>query len=298
MRRHPRLALGAAAALAVGAAAWALHSGETSGATYLGRHVWAPDWDRAGGYSALWLGPEGRAFLALSDRGFWVEGRLSRDADGVVAGVEVAARGALPETAYGVTSPMLRTDAEALAVDAAGAIFVAFEGHHRIMRFPTIEATPKRVIRERDLPDLPHRNRGMEALAVTPDGALLAIAESAVDGAYVVLEGRGGVWRKAVRLPAPGRLWKAVGADVGPDERLYLLERAFLGIGFRTRVRSFALDGSAERRVLETRLRRHDNLEGIHLWHDAAGRLRLTMLSDDNLRPWLQETEFVDYVVE
>jgi hypothetical protein len=50
--------------------------------------------------------------------------------------------------------------------------------------------------------------------------------------------------------------------------------------------------------VLETRLRRHDNLEGLSVWRDPAGRLRLTMLSDDNLRQWLQRTEFVDYIVE
>jgi hypothetical protein len=293
MRRRPLRALALAGALSVGAAlAWALQPG-AGGATYLGSHTWSPDWDRAGGYSALWLGPEGADFLALSDRGFWVTGRLDRDGAGAVSGVTVTARDALRDTAYGETSPFLRTDAEAVAVDPAGPIYMAFEGHHRVMRFERIDGVPERVMRRRDQPPLPHNNRGFEALAIDADGTLYALPEEAVEGAYIVLARRDGAWAEAMRLPASRGLFKAAGADVGADGRLYLLERAFLGVGFRSVVRSFARDGSDERLELATRLRRHDNLEGIHVWRDDLG-LRMTLLSDDNLR-WFQRTEFVEY---
>ncbi len=74
-----------------------------------------------------------------------------------------------------------------------------------------------------------------------------------------------------------------VGADIGPDGRLYMLERDFAGIGFRSRIRRFDLDGGNEETMLETGLRTHDNLEGISVWQDAQG-LRLTLISDDNFR--------------
>ena len=44
---------------------------------------------------------------------------------------------------------------------------------------------------------------------------------------------------------------------------------------------------------METRLRAHDNLEGISVWQDEQG-LRMTLISDDNFRAF-QRTEIVEY---
>ena len=82
---------------------------------------------------------------------------------------------------------------------------------------------------------------------------------------------------------------------------MYVLERHFAGIGgFASRVRRFTLSGdriAREETLLETPLGAHDNLEGIAVWRGAGGRLRLTMISDDNFR-FFQRTEFVEYAVE
>ena len=78
--------------------------------------------------------------------------------------------------------------------------------------------------------------------------------------------------------------------------RLYLLERDFAGIGFRSRVRRFAPDGTGEEVLLETGIGVHDNLEGISVWRDDLSRIRLTMVSDDNFR-FFQRTEFVEYAL-
>ena len=40
----------------------------------------------------------------------------------------------------------------------------------------------------------------------------------------------------------------------------------------------------------------HDNLEGIAVWRDRNGDIRITMISDDNYRAF-QRTEFVEYRV-
>jgi hypothetical protein len=64
-------------------------------------------------------------------------------------------------------------------------------------------------------------------------------------------------------------------------------------VGFRNRVRRFALDGTGEEVVLETRVLTYDNLEGISVWQDVQG-LRMTLISDDNFRSF-QRTEIVEY---
>ena len=48
--------------------------------------------------------------------------------------------------------------------------------------------------------------------------------------------------------------------------------------------------------LLTTHTLRHDNLEGLSVWRDAEGDIRLTMISDDNFQP-IQRTEFVEYRV-
>ena len=87
--------------------------------------------------------------------------------------------------------------------------------------------------------------------------------------------------------------------DIGPDGRLYLLERAFDGFGFRTRVRSFAMTGGdlgPGRVLVQSTLREFDNLEGLGVWRDGSGAIRLTMISDDNFRRF-QSTQFVEFAV-
>ncbi len=76
------------------------------------------------------------------------------------------------------------------------------------------------------------RNAGFEAVAITPDGALLAIPEDVSDGGdFPVWRFRNGVWDVPFAIPRRGA-FLPVGADVGPDGRLYVLERALTGRGF------------------------------------------------------------------
>mgnify|MGYP002634128825 CR=1 FL=1 len=107
------------------------------------------------------------------------------------------------------------------------------------------------------------------------------------------------MWDQPFSIPRRGP-FLVVGADIGPDGKFYLLERHLSGIfGFQTRIRRFALTGEAlsdENVLLETPTGKHDNLEGIAVWRDAAGDIRITMISDDNFRSF-QKTEFVEYRV-
>lgn len=264
---------------------------------FLGSHSWSPGWDGSGGYSALWLDTEGTGFVTLSDRGTWVTGTLARDPAGVVAGIEVTGRGPLLRS-DGTEMQKGEGDSESIAI-VDGIAYVAFEGAHRVMRYPSLDGTPQWIPQLEAFGALTG-NRGIEALAADAEGRLYAIPERLPGrrtATFPVWRSEGEIWRQPFALTRDA-FYLVTGADIGPDGRLYVLERAFLAIGFRSRLRSMAVDGSEPRLEFESALRAHDNLEGLAVWRDADDRLRATMISDDNQRPWLQRTEFVDYVLD
>jgi len=111
---------------------------------------------------------------------------------------------------------------------------------------------------------------------------------------------KNGKWSVPFFIPRIGP-FVPVGADFGPDGKFYLLERHIGGIfGFRTRVRRFIVQGNhigAGEQLLKTTAGTHDNLEGLAVWQDEGGDIRLTMVSDNNFN-FLQRTEFVEYHVQ
>lgn len=250
-----------------------------------------------GGFSGLAMTPDGRGFVAVSDRGRIVRGQLERDRDGRITRVRSGAIAALTD-ADGRALAGLDVDAEGLARGPDGTLHVSFEGRARIGRLPPGAATVTELASPRDFAQL-QRNSSLEALAMDPQGRLITLPERS--GAWerpfpVFRRDAEGRWSVPYTIRRDGR-FLPVGADAGPDGRLYLLERHFTGAAFASRVRSFAFTASGladERLVLETPPGRHDNLEGIAVWTDTQGALRLTLLSDDNLH-LLQRTEFVEY---
>ncbi len=249
-----------------------------------------------GGFSGLTLSPDGREFLLVSDVGYFIRGVLHRP-DGAIAGMhqwQVLTMNVPAEVAAHPRGP----DPEGLAT-AAGEVFVALERIHEVWRVDLATGAVERLPQHPEFPGLDD-NRSLEALATDASGALFAVPEGSPDGeTFPVYRFADGVWTQPFAIPVRGD-YLAVGADFGPDGRLYLLERAFRWIGFASRVRRFTVSeaGLADETVLfESATRRHDNLEGLAVWRDAAGDIRLTMVSDDNFRRRLQRSEFVEYRV-
>nr|WP_275296977.1 esterase-like activity of phytase family protein [Jannaschia sp. Os4] len=237
-------------------------------------------WEGAGGWSALWVAEDGGAFAVVSDRGAWAEGRLLRDAAGDLAGAPVDRRGTLEPGG----------DSEALD-RFGGGWAIGFEGNHRVEWREALDGGVAADLGPP--PDLSASvNAGIEALAVDPLGRIHVVSESPAAGRFDVHRWERGAWEVAFAVPADGR-YRVTGADFGPDGRLWLLERDFLLLGFRTRLRSVRPDGTDLRTDLETALARHDNLEGLAVWRGGHG-LRATMVSDDNLRS-IQRSEIVEY---
>jgi hypothetical protein len=140
----------------------------------------------------------------------------------------------------------------------------------------------------------------MEALAINAHGAVFAIPERTWTrrGQLPLYKFDQNTWTRWAVYPRKlGFL--PVGADFGPDGRLYVLERHFKGFGFASLVRSFAVtpNGLTDPQILlQTPERHHGNLEGLAVWRDDAGQIRLTMVADDNFLSLLPNG-IVEYVL-
>lgn len=263
----------------------------SSEADYLGTYIWTSEAEGFGGLSGIDVSEDGTKFVAVGDRGVLYVGSFQREGE-LIAGVTAKAHVLQIEESGGGPGPKI--DSEGIAWHPDGRIFISFERIHRIRSYAAPGEFGEWLPQPRDFLAFP-ANGSLEALAIGPDGALYTMPEKYLtrDGRIPVYRYRDGTWDIPFTIPRRGQ-FVPVGANIGPDERLYVLERQFLGFAFRTRVRRFDLSGGGEEVLLQTPAGRHDNLEGLAVWRDEWGDLRLTMISDDNFN-FLQRTEIVEY---
>ncbi|MBI1418865.1 MAG: esterase-like activity of phytase family protein [Limimaricola sp.] len=263
-------------------------------ATLVGVFPWHEPSVHFGGLSGLELTADGNAFYALSDRGWLFAGKLIRT-NGVITGASDITQAPLLDANGRRLGPGM-TDSEGLALAPDGSLYISFEGGARVWHYRHAggAATP--------LPDHPdfakmERNASLEGLAIGPDGTLYTFPERSgrVDRPFNLYRFAHGRWTVPFAIPRRPPFLIS-GADIGPDGKLYVLERDYAGLGFRTRVRRFNLDGSGEETLLQTPVGEFDNLEGLSVWRDGTGAIRLTMVSDDNFL-FLQQTQLVEYRV-
>lgn len=268
-------------------------------AQFVGSYVWRMDDADFGGWSGFDLYDDALHFRAISDRGHTISGVLERAADGHVTGV--AAGPIIPLLDMkGKPVDAVNLDAEGLALGPGDSFYASFEIAHRIVVYPGEAVAAGYLTSSLDFRAL-NDNEGFEALARSADGALYAIPELplAAGRPYPVYRLADAHWTIPFHIRQDG-YWHPVGADFGPDGRLYVLERDYWGlIGFMSRMRRFTIaDGRIgnEEILFETHAGVHDNLEGLAVWRDTGGAIRLTMISDDNFVPF-QQTQIVDYRV-
>ena len=273
---------------AIALALWALPA--CAEMEYLGTFEWDIDRDYFGGLSGLELSDDGTRFFVISDSGIYSQGEVLRQ-EGAIVGMRFDPFQFLPHPPIREDGEPSR-DSEGLALTADGRVFVSYEGPAVVREEHLPDGIPTPLPRP-DAFDTMQGNGSLEALAVDAEGVLYVIPERSGRAMRPFPVYRfDGDWGVAFHIPRTGQFVPA-GADIGPDGRLYLLERDFNGFGFSTRIRRFGLDGSGGEVVLETGTGTHDNLEGIAVWRDALG-LRITMVSDNNFRR-LQRTELVEY---
>ncbi|NNU81586.1 esterase-like activity of phytase family protein [Halovulum dunhuangense] len=292
MRRHPALI----AALAWLAAGCADAQPAPPALVQEAAITWRAGDRAVASLSGLALDPDGNRFVAVNDKGFFVTGQLERT-EGRLTGVSLLASGPLLDP-RGASVRRYDVDAEGVTLGPDGRLHISFEANHRVWAYADLAGPADPLPIPAAFRAL-QNNSGLEALFTGPDGAIHAIPERSgeLDRPFPVYRFDGTRWDVAFTVPRrPPHL--VTGADLGPDGRLYLLERHWNGLlSFSSRIRSFRInpDGLRDELILlESPLGTYDNLEGISVWRDPQGRIRVTVISDDN-NSILQRTEIVEF---
>ncbi|MGV6804641.1 MAG: esterase-like activity of phytase family protein [Ruegeria sp.] len=270
---------------------------ETKSATLSGSFEWRRDSDWFGGFSAIHMSEDGSRMWALSDRAVLVSADIDRQGD-AVTGVRIINHWPVLSS-RGRIMPGASGDSEGLAQAPDGSFYISFEGVHRVAHYTAPWANARVLPRPKAFDGL-DGNGSFEGLAIDKESRLYTLPEKSrtADGDIPVYRWNGQTWSTPFALPQRDR-FLPVGADFGPDGQLYLLERAVSLVGFRSRLRRWRLEDDAptgEEILFETGTGFHDNLEGLSVWRDKQGRLRATMISDDNFLV-LQRTELVEYLL-
>ena len=263
-----------------------------------------------GGISAIRVEADGSGFLAVSDKGRWLRGRIVYEgerptgiADAEMApvlgpdGRPLAARGWF--------------DTESLAIDG-GTAWLGIERVNRIVRLDYgkhgLAAHAQPIAMPPGVDKLPY-NQGLECLVFAAEGlplggTLIGVSERGLDA-----DGNLKSW--LIGGPSPGEFSvKRIGdfdvsdCAVTPRGDLLLLERSFSrwrGVGLRIRrvplndVKPGAtIDGPV---LIEADMSYQiDNMEGLSVHRAADGSLVLTLISDDNFS-LLQRTLLLQFTL-
>ena len=251
-----------------------------------------------------------QSFVGVFDTGYWIEGRILRDAGGRLAGLEAVRLAPLLDASGRESASKFHVDAESLALDGDRA-YVGFEQRHRVLSYGPLsdlgKALPSAPLAFPFDLDILHSNGGFESLVIAPQGseiagALVAISEKSFDD-------NGNIYAAIVGGPLAGEFrvrprdnFEITDAAYLPDGDLLLLERRFsiaTGVGMRLRRiegASIRPDAVVDGEILfEANYRSQiDNMEGLDVLPEPDGSVRLIVVSDDN-HSILQRTLMLEF---
>ena len=257
-----------------------------------------------GGISAIRMEPDGGRFLAVTDRGSWLRGRIvykDGKPDGV-ADTEMA--------------PILGADGKPLAAqgwydvesltERDGLIYLGIERVQKVVRFDFkrdgFRARGEAVAVPADFSTL-SSNKGLECLAAAPKESpltekLIAVSERSLDAAgnlrAYALDGRTAgdvIDDRALRFSVKrSDDFEVSGCAILPPGDLLLLERRYSPArGGAMRIRRVPVASIKDGATVDGEILidadlayQIDNMEGIAVHRNAQGETIITMVSDDN----------------
>ncbi|QIB34805.1 esterase-like activity of phytase family protein [Ancylobacter pratisalsi] len=264
---------------------------------FLGGLVLTSTSPQFGGLSGMSIEPDGAHFLAVTDHGFWLKGRITAE-DDRPTGISGAVMAPMLGPGRKPLAKSRRRDVESLTRTPLGYV-VGIERTQEIWLFPGQAplATPARRLFSGPPLDALGSNEGIEALIAPPDNApapLIAIAEQSPTNAGIL---QGFLFDPLEPMKLAGSFslarideFSATDAAISDDQMVYLLERRFdLLRGVAMRIRRFPLSevrpGAeivGETLITANRAASIDNMEAISLYRNEAGELIITLLSDNN----------------
>jgi hypothetical protein len=253
-----------------------------------------------GGISALFMEPDGARFLAVTDNGSWLRGRIVYR-DGRPAAIADAEMAPLLGADGKPLAARHWYDAESLAQGIDGMFYVGIERVEKIVRFDYrrdgLRARGRPIAVPPDFKSFTY-NKSLECLAAPPKGApfagsLIAVTEHSLDAAgnhrAFVLEGTH-VTRFTVRRTADFDVSDCT--FLPPGDLLVLERRYLLPLSIAIRIRRLHLadikDGALVdgEPLIEADLGHQiDNMEGIAVHRNSEGETIITLVSDDNFSP-------------
>lgn len=248
-----------------------------------------------GGLSALHVEKDGAGFVALSDRAWWVRGRIAYTGPypAGITDTEMA-------PVLGLDGRTLKargwSDTEAMTFDR-GVVYVGIERVNRILRFDFgrdgLGARGRPLAVPPEVSNLPF-NKGIEGLVQIArgplSGTLIAFSERGLDADGNILAFLIGGRRPGLISVRRSGEYDVTDAAVLPDGDILLLERRFSYLsGAGMRIRRIALSTVEPGAVLDGPVMieadlgyQIDNMEGLAVHRTTAGETVLTLVSDDN----------------
>ncbi|MGY4574471.1 MULTISPECIES: esterase-like activity of phytase family protein [Bradyrhizobium] len=250
-----------------------------------------------GGLSALRLDAKGERFIAVSDQGSWLTGRIVYRGREMVGLDDVEAAPLLGADGRPITATRGWYDSESLALDGSFA-YVGLERVNQVLRFDFAKGFTRSRGEVIALPPparkLPN-NKGLEGLVFVPKGqplagTLIAFSERGLDASGNLV-----AFLVGGKTPGQFSVRRSENFDISdavllPSGGLLILERKFSwfgGVGIR--IRRLALSEIAPGAVVDGPAifnadlgNEVDNMEGIDAHVTEEGETVLTMVSDDN----------------
>ena len=263
-----------------------------------------------GGLSAIRVATDGARFISLTDKGWWLRGRI-------------AYQGTRPDAiADAEMAPILGADGrplidrgwydtESIAEDD-GTLYVGIERVHQIVRFnygkDGLLARGQAIAVPPGLRSLP-ANKGLEALVFAPKGTalpgtLIAISERGLDHAGNILAFLIGGASPGTFTVKRSASYDISDAALLPGGDLVILERKFSWTsGLFVRLRRIALAEVRPGAVVDGPILMEadlgyeiDNMEGLSVHRGEHGEIVLTLVSDDNFSV-LQRTLLLQFTL-
>jgi hypothetical protein len=253
-----------------------------------------------GGVSAFRIRPDGETFLAVTDTGDWITGRIAY-AGGKPAGITAATIGpVMGRDARGLFRAKDRGlwDIESVAVDG-NRVYIGIEREHTLLAFDWtdgLRSAGRSIPLNGFLSHWPE-NRGIEALGILPQGSayagrLIGLSERShgrddpTEGFVMKTDGSEAFLFRLARVGG----FDITDLDFLPDGDMLVTERQFSplrGVGFqlrRVKLADIRPDALVQGEVLLTTDRSYqiDNIEAISINRRADGETIITLVSDDN----------------
>mgnify|MGYP001431013669 CR=1 FL=1 len=253
-----------------------------------------------GGFSGLVISNEGTEALVVTDKSFFFVLELRRDENEILTGYSVIRKGRILSS-KGEHLNGRNTDSESIVIDKNNNYYISFESNHRIMMHAKVEGkgvfVPKHpMFRKLSV------NKGIEALAIDADNRLIAIPEKPPSGIsdIPIFRLQNDKW-EIIKYVKINDNFLVTDAEILPEGLLLILERKFSWTqGFKTRFRLISLDKFDNKEpvtIFTSTANQFDNLEGVTLWRDKNGEMRILTVSDDNFHP-LQQSEIREFFLK